>query len=134
MKREQALVAETRHGRIERRQCLREKGEGSMPVRLIQGCTAQPFGLSAIDAKQHRRIVTRGTAKRRLVTMERDKQNRRSPAAAPCLPCGLKRAARGLAGDIDHDHLKGVLPVTDIQNFGLKPALTRERQGPRRPL
>jgi hypothetical protein len=54
-----------------------------MPVRLIQGCPAQPLGLPTTDADTHWRIVTGRTAKGAIIAIERDEQDRRRTATPP---------------------------------------------------
>jgi hypothetical protein len=134
MERKQALVAQARHRRIQRRQRLSEEGKGSMPVRLFQRRAAQALGLAAIDTDADRRIVTRGTAEGGMLTVERDEQNGRRSAPSPCLPGGLKCSARRLASGADHAHLEGILAITDVERFRVKLGLARERQWPGRPL
>jgi hypothetical protein len=60
-----------------------------MTVGLIQGRSAQPFCLTSFDAGAHRRILTGGTAKRGVLTIERDQEDWRPSTASSRLPSCL---------------------------------------------
>ena len=100
-------------------------------VGLVEGLTTDSCYLARIDIGVGRRIIPDGAAHGRLVAVQHDQNERRSPTVVAGLPCRTNRR-QPWCGPVTRDqHFGGGRPVPDLQPVRLKREVGRYLYGPK---